>query len=253
MSTPREFTELIVDKTLLKVLFLDKMIAANSQKIFNVNVYRFVGIMITILTECFIVYGFLGHLTQTNIAIDDTTKNQITFILAYNMLHLVKIFTLLYNTDKVWHLLTTTHIHFCTSTKYRELVDIFRKYRNLTKKQTYTYIVWLLTCLISWVIFPLILDAKQPDAKVEHDNVLRYENVINFQFPVSTAVYNDYYIVFYAMEVTITYWMTYVSVSFSVFLISCSYTIIAHYEVIAQAFENVGRESEIIVKGKDSK
>lgn len=240
-----ESTEKIIDETLLKRLLFYQTIVPSSPKIFNINVYRFVGIVYTVLSECVIVYGMMGHFMQTKIKLDDITKCQITFVMAYNISHLMRIFTMFWKAEDIWNLSNVTHMNFSTSPKCRELVGILRKYQNLSKKITYFYAYWIVLVLSSWIIFPLVLNAKRPNAKVVQDNLIRYENVVNFQFPVSTVVYNEYYFVFYALEVIIVIWIACVAINFCVFFISYSFTIIAQYEVIAQAFENVGHVQKI--------
>lgn len=240
-----ESTENIVNETLFKLIFFRQMIVPNSPKICNINVYRFVIVTFSIITQCLVIYGLLGHIMWAENKVDDITKCQILFALACNIQCVVMIFTLLCKADDVWRLSTVTRVNFLTSAKCRRNISILRKYRNLSRKIEYLFVSLTIIDFLCWVTFPLVFNAQQPDAKDICDNVRRYENVLNFQFPVTTMIYNDYYLMFYAMELIITFWLTYVNMIYSVFFISFSFAIIAQYEVITRTFENVGSDLRI--------
>lgn len=201
MDSTMESTENIVHETLLKCILFHQIIVPSSPKIVNVNVYRLVIVTFNIIIECFVVYGFLGHITWTENAVDDNTKCQIVFAMACNIQCLVMIFTLLRGADDVWRLSDVTRVNFLTSTKCRENIGILRDYRNSSRIIVYVFVGLVTSCLLCWAAFPLVYNMHQQDAKAVRGNyVRRYENVLNFQFPVTTVVYNDYYFFFYAIE-----------------------------------------------------
>lgn len=67
----------------------------------------------------------------------------------------------------------------------------------------------------------------------------RYENVFNFRFPVTVRVYNDYFLIFYVAEAMIIMILSQINVTFNSFFVSICCVMIAQYEVITRAYENV--------------
>lgn len=245
MATSKESTkETIFDETILKCILYLKLISA-SPKIFNINVCRLVGSVIIIIMQCTIVYGLTGQITQPDNAIDFYSKCQITFIVASHLQIILMIITLLYKTDDICDLSKIMSEDFLTSSRCCQHVGILRKYRRLSIKLAYIFIFLMGASYVAWASFPLLLNMQHRNNKSVHGYVRRYENMINFQFPVTTAVFNDYYLLFYAIEIIITLYMTIVNIFYNIFFIVFGLAIIGQYEVIARAFENVSHDLKI--------
>jgi len=90
-----------------------------------------------------------------------------------------------------------------------------------------------------WLAFPLLLNIMTIDGEKQ-----RYENILNFRFPVTIHAYNYYYIFFYVIELIVTLYMGYSILVIDILLISIVYVFTAQYGIHAQAFKNIGYEQE---------
>lgn len=253
MASLKETTkEIIVNGMLFKCVFFLLLIVPTSPKIFNVNAYRFFGVAAFTFIQCIIVYGLLGHIMRPENEIDVNTKCQIMFVLACSVLILVLLFTLLFKSKDVLGLSTMINVDYFTSTRSCQHVEIFYEYCNLSIKIAYIFAFLTVTCTISWATFPILINTQQRDVRSNHDYIRRYENVINLQFPVTTVVFNDYYLVFYAMEVMVTIYLATMNMAYNVFFIVISFALIGQYEVIKKAFEDISHDL-IIIENTDGK
>lgn len=246
MVTPRESSKKIaVNKTLLLLDFFLLLIVSTIPKIFNANIYRFFGFVVNIFIQIIIVYGLLGHITQSYDEIDVNTKCQILFAIVGSVMIQVMFFTMLNKSNDMLGLVSMLRIDFFTSMKCCQHDGIFKEYLILSIQIAYVFVFLIVICVISWITFPFLINVKQRNEISVNGHVRRYENVFNFQFPVSTIVFNDYYLIFYAMEITVLIYFTVVNMVYNVFFTVISTVLIGQYEVIKRAFEDVSHELEI--------
>jgi hypothetical protein len=70
----------------------------------------------------------------------------------------------------------------------------------------------------------------------------RFENIINFRFPVTNIYYNNNFLIFYIIELSIGLPLAYMNLVSEVYFISLCCVMIAQYEMIQIAYKNVNSE-----------
>jgi len=100
--------------------------------------------------------------------------------------------------------------------------------------------------LMLWVMGPFIANEENTLPNVAH----RHQNIINIKFPVTVKTYNNYYFVFYLMEVAVGFCIVYGSVLIDAFLMSFCWVISAQYQTVTKAFETFGYNEKGSPKGE---
>lgn len=161
-----------VDMALFKRLRLYQLLDPNSDKVFNINVYRLVCVMIVLVIEIVLAYGmtgiFFSSMTDDNENIDDILKFHLDFFYLINAHCLLKVIILVYKADDIWPLLDTACVHFLNSRNCRKHVYVLRKQRDLSKKISYLLCTLSTVASIQWALFPLFFNytAEIPASKI---------------------------------------------------------------------------------------
>lgn len=234
---PSRSDDVTINLPLFKMFRFYHLFDTGSAKIFNVNVYRLVCVLITSAVQIVLAYGISGFFVDTGDEIDDVLVLHLLFYYMINCMCLFKIIVFVYKADRIWDLFDVSRVEFLGSGPCREHTEILRKYGALSTRITNFFSGYAIVATVEWALLPLALNAY---AYANDAGSKRFENIFNFLFPVNTFAYNHYYLAFYLMELTVTVFLVYTYVVFDIFIISFCYTIIAHYEVIGLAFENIG-------------
>lgn len=211
------------------------MFDTSSAKIFNVNGHRLAWILITFSIQIIIAFGLVGFFVETEDTVDEILLMHLLLYYINNCMCLFKIIVFVRKADCIWQLFDVSKMNFIDNRRCRKHVEILRKYRALSVKLTDFFSNYAIIATVGWALSPLVVNFSSAN-----DDSKRFENVFNFRFPVTTFVYNNYYFAFYLMELVVTVYLVYTYVVFDLFVFSFCYTIIAQYEVIALAFENIG-------------
>lgn len=237
-----ESQEAAFNLALYKRIGLYRIFDPSSPKMFNCHVYRLAYITISAITLCINVCGMLTFLTNMEDTIDDIYLFQIICTVTYNSLSVLKVIICMYYANRIWDLLGNTRVHFFTSGRCTTHINILQLYRDGSIQITNViFVLYAMTGIVS-LVFPLLFSAFYM-TKFEAEKQ-RYENIFNFRFPVTINTYNDYFYVFYVFELITLSFISYTTIIIDILLISISYGLIAEYEVLARAFENIGHEQE---------
>lgn len=204
---------------------------------FNCNIYKLTLVILSATVLCINCFGLLGLILNMKSVVDHFALFQIIIIHQQCFLSMLKVSVYIYNADKIWDSLDIARLCFLTSTKCYKYINIHHKYRE--KSVNITKVLFFVFCItiLFWLAIPLFIFMISSNNKLQ-----RYENISNIPFPVSVHVYNDYYFIFYAMELIQTIYFLYATLFIDIYIISISYVLIAQYEIIVRAFGNVGYE-----------
>ncbi|KAE9536795.1 hypothetical protein AGLY_006857 [Aphis glycines] len=220
----------------------------NSSKILNYDSYKFTNVLFIVVVTSYNIFSAMCFFTDTVDTIDSIDLLLMIFIYSIIIISLLKICVLLFNADQIWDLFDLTRFDFLSSRLCRKNVGILYKYRDRSITITNLYQNYSTLVFIIWMIVPLVLNTF---AMTESPNQ-RYHNIFNMQYPVSASIYNNYYYIFYLMEIAMGIFVLNYSMIIDNFLISLCWAIIAQYEVITTAFENIGNDCKLekLQKGK---
>lgn len=246
MKLSIESNNFAIDLALFNQIPLYHLVNPCSRKLFNLNVYQLILILITIIIECIIIYGLTGHFIDMEDTTDEISALLLIFANIVNLMTLLKITNLVCKANNIWELLNTLRVNFLTSKHCRKNINILFNYHEKSTKIIYFVSSFLVLGYFIWAGFPLLFYATSfQDVDSAFPTSQRMDNILNYRFPVNVYTYNKYFILFYIIELGILTLMVFMHAVFEIFIISFSYIIVAQYEIIALAFENVGCEESM--------
>ncbi|VVC43746.1 Olfactory receptor, insect [Cinara cedri] len=251
-SPPSESLSLAVNLTLFKRLGFYYLFNPNGNTICDVNVGRVSGMMFTLVAQIIIVFGALGLFSVgEDDAIDHTVRVQLLFSYLIDAQCLVKTATFVCKVNGIWLMLGVARSDFLAGTQCRRHVTVLCWYRSRSVTITNVLIGFAMAAAVEWALYPVASNSLSAEDTGQWRRQKRFENIINFRFPVSVHTYNERYLLFYAAELWVTVFLVYVYMIFDVFFISFCCDILARYEMIARAFENVGFNKTVLLDSDD--
>ncbi|KAE9536449.1 hypothetical protein AGLY_007238 [Aphis glycines] len=213
--------------------------------LYGCHFYRTILKIFLLVVQFITIFGVMGFFIE----IEDSDANngksnsfELIIILTNCTLSSLKIYTLISNTKITWDLFDLTCIDFLKCSRHSEL--IMENFVTRCKKST-EITKWIarsfLIGLILWVMGPFIANEEYTAPNASH----RYQNIINIKFPVTVKTYNNYYFVFYLMEVAVGFCIVYGSILVDAFLMSFCWIISAQYQSVTKAFATFGHKNEL--------
>nr|AQS60751.1 olfactory receptor 37 protein [Acyrthosiphon pisum] len=233
--------EVAINLALFKRYQFYQIFNPNGSKLLNYDTYKLTNVMFIVAVTTYNIFSAMCFFTDTIDTIDSVDLLLMIFIYSIIIISLLKISVLLFNADQIWELFDLTRFDFLTSRQCRKNVGILCKYRDRSITITNLYQNYSTMVFIIWMITPLVLNTF---VVVGGPNQ-RYHNIFNMQYPVSANIYNQYYYLFYLMEIAMGIFVLNYSMIVDNFLISLCWVIIAQYEVITTAFEKIGNDCEL--------
>jgi len=243
-----EYDELAINFQLFSALRIFSLFDPKSLKIFNHNAYRIAGMMLLAILLCILAYGYSGHIVGSDQMkdVDETTFLVSTFVFLNTFLISFKAILIIYNTDTIWKLIRFTRIDFLSSKECSKYASIMYEGREKSVFVTNLMVVCGLILSVIWISYPLIFNAFMIGSGT---SIQRYESIYNPPYPISMSVFNQYYFIFYFMELIVVYILLLVFIIFNTIFTSFSFVFVAQYEILSRAFENIGHDQEF-EKGK---
>lgn len=238
-----EIQEVAINLALYKWFRLYHIFDLNSAKLYGYHVHRTIGVLFTIVIQCCILFGLLGFLVEMEDTIDGFDLFVFIFFNLINFLSVLKICVFLYKANDTWDLLDSTRIHFMKSKHCEKHSKKLELVRDKSIYLTNFVFGSAAITLIIWMTYPLLTNWFL--IKAGNPQNQRYQNIFNMRYPVTIHTYNQYYNVFYGIEICIGIFELYSSVLIDTFLVSLSWVMITQYEILKNAFENVGNEYKL--------
>lgn len=234
-----------VNLSLFKLFGVHRILDLNrSRSVFNVfdckcNIYGLAVIAIASISLVICLVTFFNMFVEIhNDVIQNLELMQILLLYVFVILEVLIAYTFVFNAKNVWNLLDVARIDFLSSRICRKYVCVLWKYRNNSIVITNSFVVCVNVVITIWIMYPFVVTSVSSDA-ADH----RKENIFNLHYPVTSRVYNDYYPMFYMMEMFITIQGVYIFSFFNIYFLSFCCVFIAQYEVIALAYEDIGYDS----------
>jgi len=229
-----------------KWMRLYHIIDPNDKRIFNYHFHRLTIVLMVIAVQIFFFFGMIGVFMEIEDTIDTTANIMLLFIFICNLVCALKMIIIITKAENIWNLLHVTRVQFLKSQhcqKNRRKLEEFKNKLSLFFK--YVICIFFMTFIL-WAIYPLI--ANIGIKKNENGNE-RYENIFNLRYPVDINTYNQYFCIFYVIEIVITLYFI-ISVVFDTFILSICLVIIVQYEILQEAFASIGNQHELDMKSK---
>ncbi|XP_025204161.1 odorant receptor 67a [Melanaphis sacchari] len=212
---------------------------------YGCHFYRTVLKIFLLIVQFIVIFGVIGFFVEIeDIDASNSKSNsfELIIILTNCSLSSLKMYTLISNTKIIWDLFDLTCIDFLKCSQHSELItEKFVKRCKTSTRITKWIACSFLIGLVLWVMGPFIANEEYTASNVNH----RYQNIINIKFPVTVKTYNDYYFVFYLMEVAVGFCIVYGSVLVDAFLMSFCWIISARYQSVTKAFAIFGHNNQL--------
>lgn len=151
----------------------------------------------------------------------------------------MKMIVVFYNADKIWKLFNVTRLNFLTSELCCKNIKLLIKNRDTSIKLTNIYAILTIVVMSQWMWFPTLINTFMVP-----ENNQRPQNIFNFRFPVTLYYYNQYYNIFWAMEMIVAIFFVYSFMVFDVLLITFCRVLNGQHEVLTQACKEIGQKNE---------
>jgi len=238
MDTFNEQNVIINFKLWKKLQFYQIFDLTSGTKIYGWNVHQLFFTVHTAFALIFNCYGTFG--------IVFTKSNTVSYVDLFDVfttntqifLSLWRLFVLLNNTNRYLDLFKIAQINFLRSKQCSNYHKILYKHRDRLMMFTNCFLTYFVALVLQWIFIPLVINKF---TIFENSNV-RAKNIINYSFFVSTQTYNQYFIIFYIMELTIASITVYILIMTDILLISLCSTIVSQQGVLIHAFKNIGHE-----------
>jgi len=193
-----------------------------------------------VIVTCLVAFGTLGFFIETDDVRNEVDRYLLIFIYLEFYHSMWKLIIFFYNANTVWEVFDVTWLNFMTSKSCCEHIAVMYKSRDKIKKMIVVYLAYVILAVSQWIIFPLMINS----IIMFEDNNQRKLNVLDLWYPVTIYTHNQYYVLFYGLEITIVIFAPYILFLIDMYLIIISNMVIAHYEVLIRAFENIGYEKK---------
>lgn len=218
--------------------------------LYGYHLYRTMLKIFLLIVQFITIFGMMGFFIEIEDANTDPGKSnsfELIIILTNCSLSSLKMYTLVSNSKLIWDLFNLTRMDFLRCSRHSKIITA--NFERRCKRST-TITKWIarsfIAGLILWVMGPFIANEENtgPNAAAR-----RHQNIINIKFPVTAKTYNNYFFIFYLMELTVGFCIVYGSVLIDAFLMSFCWIISAQYQSVAKAFSTFGYNENGSPKG----
>jgi len=224
---------------LSKMIGLYQILDPNSPQILGYNIFHLVVTFFTlyemiILMFClFGMYYWMNNISQVIL--------QLTFFANFSF-GCYKILVLIRNRDNMRKYIEVACNDFIKY-KHQENNVIFSKYRFKSLILTYAYVLIGQLILFAWSSTPLIFNNNYVTLMSLNGTPYSYHlNTFNIFFPVTSAIYNRYFILFYILEVLFGFLYVIFSNIFDSLLISMCCAISSNLKTIGNIYTTLGQK-----------
>lgn len=225
--------------TLFKIIGVYQMADPSSIKIFGFNVYHLVNITLIILSIVMTIFGLFGFFFINNDICESSDLVLIIFFVACIMVGHFKTSMIIYNANNIWSLFNVSHERFLSSRHSKRHFDKVVKCGDRLSKFFNGYFCLMLITMTLYAMIPIIINYHFAANKTLHGETIRKINIINLKYPITTEIYNAFYVVFYIMECILLFCVAYGIFAFDLFAMTILMIMSVLYEVVALAFEDL--------------
>lgn len=233
--------EVSINLKLWKLYRFYHMLKPNNTKIFNCNVYRLILFIYGAIVNCVVLYSTIGFFVEMDDIISDVDIFLILFVMINFFFCSWRMCIILSKVNTICDVLKVSQLNFLKSKECLKHLNVLHEYRDRTIKITNYFFVFSVIVLVQWIVFPIMVITFTA-SEVENT---RLPNIMNLRFPVSTQTFNQYYFIFYLMEIAISTFPIYVIIVTDTLIMSFSLVIISQQEVLNRAFKSIGYEENL--------
>lgn len=227
--------DIMIDMKLLKIIGLYQILSSNTVKLFGYNIYRFISVIQLIIYLMALIVIILNLYYYTN----DIFGMANYFILVANyLLASVKIYNIIKNADRFWSCIQSTSVKYL-SYKYHNNRTL-QMGRTKSKLFSMFFIFSWIAGVVGWFLSPYFIRTHKLEVKVNNETYYYRYGIINLIYPVTDQFYNDHYLSYYIMEMTLGILWCHSTLIFDVLTISICVTLSYQLKTIANSYSSFG-------------
>lgn len=228
--------ETVLDFKYFNMLRIYDLFNPHIPKIFGWNRYQLFCIVFSVFSIVVFGYATVGLFVDLEDKLDEVEIVLTTTIHMEHVACLVKLAVFIHYSDTVWDLFNVFRVDFLASGPCCKHSQILHETRARSSRFIVAYIYIALLLIQQWGSFPYTYNKFIGFEGPNH----RLMNIYNLRYPLSTDVYNEYYILFYVLEFLIALHLSMCFFLSDVMLISFSWVMIVQHDVLAQSFQEIG-------------
>jgi len=229
-----------------KWIHLYHMIDPNDYRIFNYHFHRLAAVLLIVTVQFFLLFGTIGIFLEMEDSVGIIDNTMKLGIFMCNVISVLRMSIIITNADKIWSLLDVMRVQFLKSQHCRKHRRILEKFKNKFSSYSKYLIIIYFTTVVLWMLYPLTVNI---DIEKNRNGNVRYESILNLPYPVNINTFNQYFWIFYVIEIIILLYFT-IALVIDTFIISLCLVITVQYETLHKAFASIGNENESDIKGK---
>jgi len=235
---------------LMKRCFFLNIFNPKDKNFFNWNIYRMWFFVFVVITQCVVLIGTYGYVFDTDYIISDIEIVMFMNFIFQNYLILWNYIIFLNKGYDAWEVLfDVSRLNVYKSKRCWRYLKIIYDCRKWIIKVTNIYFGIVCMIFLQWLLYPLIMNFFMVNETMNNRFKL---NILNCRFLISIDIYNQYYYIFYALEIAILLPLLFVELYSDVYILSLSLITISHYKILNRAYESIGHGIEYTqIAGKD--
>lgn len=225
---------LTVNTQLMKMTGLYQMLNPNSVTIFGYNTFKCIAIVEMII----MIIILIALILTTYIFLTDI--NEVTKYLMFitsNLILFIKLYYVMKHSETIWNSIHFTDINYL-SYKYhkRQILEIgWLKSKLLTTIFTCLWLILVACCIFS----PFVGEKYYINIKIKNQVYSYRYNVMNLVFQATDQFYNDFFMLYYYVEMTALVIFGHFTLVFDLLVISMCFAYSYKFKTIAYSFNTL--------------
>lgn len=226
-----------------KMIGLYQILDQSSKKFWGYNIYCVAFMAVTFIVDCIPAMVFsIGLYVWRNDTLtffyNIATVGNISFAFFKNCM-------LAYNSKDLWNCVEVTSFNFLSHYQHYN-GDLSKQARNRVIRLTNAYGMLMIIVSIFWILSPIILSGTAVNLKNVNNSYSTYRlNLLNPYILVSSETYNDYFFIFYFIEMIIVISVTFFYYLVDIFIVSVCFALSCHMEKICEAIRLLGYSTHL--------
>lgn len=224
---------------LTKLFGLYQILNPNTTKIFGYNMYHIIIVLIGLLLFAVSMLSPIGLYNLSS----NMTEFSFPFGFIYNMLFsCYKMMIILYYSKDVWHNIVVTRFNFMSYQYYN--IQLFKNWQKRAIRIICIFIIISILALSIWIAIPSVFNTTTVTMKNLDGSYSEYRmNIFNLYLIVSNKTYNEFFYIFYIVEISVCVGYYYFTILFDILTAVFCCSLSGHLETISDKIKSLAYKS----------
>ncbi|VVC28588.1 Olfactory receptor, insect [Cinara cedri] len=236
MDTSRNM-KYLYSLSLVKLIGLYQILDPKNFRIYGFNAYHVGTVLSCVYISAICVPSPLGLYHWSN----DLNAFVFYFGLVGNfVLTVFKMINIVYYSEDIRKCVEIARFGFISSYQHYNM-KIFKKWQKWLTRVSFVYVMTVSSLIVVWLISPWVLNKTMVKIKNVDGSYSEYRmNIYNMYLMVTPQMYNEHYMLFYAIEAILLVSFIYFQIVFDIILIIICSALTCQLEIICDAVQTLG-------------